>query len=99
MSQTDDSESVMPTEHPHVFYESLRFDRGEFEKSVAIADSIDEEWDVHITIAPYRPYNIQYGLDIESRVVWLDFYSVRPTEGYDIKDVISDIRQGIEDAS
>ena len=98
MSLKDDSTDATPTPtpHPRVFYNSPVFARGEFEVSVVIANSIDEEWDIHVTIGPYRGYNIKYGLDIDSRVVWLDFYSVRPTGGYDVKDVIDDINRGIE---
>jgi len=99
MSQTDDSAAVTPTNHPRVFYRSPAFDRGELEVAKTIADSLDDEWEVHITIGPYRGYNIQFKTDFESRIVHLDFYSVRPCGEYDVNEVTRDIKLGIKHAS
>lgn len=75
MSQTDDSAAVTPTNHPRVFYRSPAFDRGELEVAQTIANALSDEWEVCITMGPYRPYNIQFDTDVESRIVHLDFYS------------------------
>jgi hypothetical protein len=99
MSQTDDSAAVTPTNHPRVFYRSPAFDRGELEVAKKIADSLGDEWEVHITIGPYRGYNIQFKTDFESRIVHLDFYSVRPCGEYDVNEVTRDIKLGIQHAS
>jgi hypothetical protein len=99
MSQTDDSAAVTPTNHPRVFYRSPVFDRGELEVAQTIADALSDEWEVHITIGPYRGYNIQFKTDFESRIVHLDFYSVRPCGEYNIDVVIRDIKLGIRHAS
>ena len=99
MSQTDDSAAVTPTNHPRVFYRSPAFDRGELEVANTIADSLGDEWEVHITIGPYRRYNIQFKTDFESRIVHLDFYSVRPCGEYDVNEVTRDIKLGIQYAS
>lgn len=99
MSQTDDSAAVTPTNHPRVFYRSPAFDRGELEVASTIADSLGDEWEVHITIGPYRRYNIQFKTDFESRIVHLDFYSVRPCGEYDVNEVTRDIKLGIQYAS
>ncbi len=99
MSQTDDSAAVTPTNHPRVFYRSPAFDRGELEVARTIADSLGDEWEVHITIGPYRRYNIQFKTDFESRIVHLDFYSVRPCGEYDVNEVTRDIKLGIQYAS
>lgn len=97
MSQADnDSTTVTPTDHPRVFRACPAFARGELEIATDIADAIDDDWRVVITMGPYRGYNVHYDLKPESRIVHLDFYSVRPAAGYDLERVISDIKTGIQ---
>jgi len=99
MSQAIDSNtSIEPTNHPRVFRASPSFERGELEVAVDIADAIDDEWRVVITMGPYRSHNIHYDLKTEANIVHLDFYSVRPVGGYDLTKVISHIQSGIEQA-
>jgi hypothetical protein len=99
MSQTDDSAPVTPTDHPRVFYRTFPFNRGERKVAEEIADALDDEWDVHITMGPFRLHSIYYEIDVESRVVNLDFYSVRPCGDYDVKQVIRHIKRGIRNAT
>jgi hypothetical protein len=101
MSQADnDSTTVTPTDHPRVYYASPAFDRGELEVATTIADAIDEDWRIVITMGPYRGYNIHYDLKPDARIVHLDFYSVRPHGGeYDVEKVVADIKTGISEAS
>jgi len=98
MSQESNSNSVTSTEHPRVFRAGPAFGRGETQVAGDIADAIDDDWRVVITIGPYRPYNIQYNLEPDSNIVHLDFYSVRPATGYNRHQVISHIKTGIEQA-
>lgn len=105
MSQTDSTENktknrVLATSHPRVYYMGHSiYDRGELEIAVAIADHINDDWRVVITMGPYRAYNLQYEILSDSHIVRLDFYSVRPHGGeYDIETVIDDIQSGIRNA-
>ena len=99
MSQADDdSTTVTLTDHPRVFRIGLAFARGEMEVATAIADAINDNWRVLITMGPYRSHNIHYDLMPESCIVHLDFYSVRPAAGYDLQEVISDIKVDVQQA-
>ena len=99
MSQaTDSTTTVTPTDHPRVFRTGPAFARGELDVASNIADAIDDDWRVVITMGPYRGHNIHYELKPESRIVHLDFYSVRPAAGYDRQQVIADIQKGIQQA-
>ncbi|MFC7018393.1 MULTISPECIES: hypothetical protein [Haloarcula] len=99
MSQVDnDSTNVTATNHSRVFYKSPEFNRGELETATRVADAINDQWRVFITIGPFRGYNIHYNLEPETQTVWLDFYSVRPAEGYNLQQVIEDIKKGIQQA-
>ena len=99
MSQADnDSTTVTPTDHPRVFRAGPAFARGELEVATDIADAIDDQWRVVITMGPYRAHNIHYDLKPESRIVHLDFYSVRPAAGSNRQQVIRDIQKGIQQA-
>lgn len=103
MSQTDSTQTahrIKTKSHPEVYYlgHSI-YDRGELEIVVAIADHINDDWRVVITMGPYRAYNLQYKILSDSHIVRLDFYSVRPHGGeYDIETVIDDIQSGIRNA-
>ncbi|WP_207588522.1 hypothetical protein [Halomontanus rarus] len=96
MSQTDDSTTVTLTNHPRVFYESLQLDRGEFEVATAVADALGKDWQVRVTIGPYRAHSLTYDIDADARTVNLDFYSARPRSGYTIEQVINDIAEDIQ---
>lgn len=85
MSQAIDSNDVSKTEHPRIYYRGPKFGRGEMEVSKAIANEIGERWDIIITIGPYRGYNLEYHLYPDNDLLHLDFYSVRPVGGYDLK--------------
>ncbi|OYR49585.1 hypothetical protein [Halorubrum sp. Eb13] len=99
MSQTDyDLTTVTATDHPRVFRNGPAFSRGELEVANDIADALDDQWRVVITMGPYRGYNIHYDLKPDSHIVHLDFYSVRPATGYDRQQVIADIQQGVKQA-
>jgi hypothetical protein len=97
MSQADnDSTTVTTTDHPRVFRAGPGFNRGELEIATDIADAIDDDWRIIITMGPHRRHNIHYNCKPESRIVHLDFYSVQPTTGYSKRQVISEIRMGIK---
>lgn len=104
MSQTDSTENktknrVLATSHPRVYYMGTPFNRGELEIATTIADRIDDDWRIVITIGPYRPHNLQYQIIPDSHIVQLDFYSVRPHGGeYEIDVVIEAIQTGISEA-
>jgi hypothetical protein len=99
MSQAnDDSTTATPTDHSRVFRAGPAFARGELEVATDIANAIHDEWRVVITMGPFRGYNIHYNIEPESRIVHLDFYSVRPAAGYNRQQVIADIQKGIQQA-
>jgi hypothetical protein len=104
MSQTDDSAAVTPTEHPRVFYKSPTFDKTEFELAKALADGLEAEWRVIVTMDSFRPHSILYRIDaasldldfalyridIESRILNFRFSSVR---AYGVSDIENGVRR------
>jgi len=50
------------------------------------------DFEVWVTCGPWRPYDLGYRVDLENKVIALDFYSVRP--GFEALDeAIKDIKQ------
>ena len=96
MSQAKDSNnSINPTNHPRVYHLGSAYDRGEIKVATKIANALEKNWRVIVTIGPYRGYDLQYELHSEKDILHLDFYSVRPCGGYNISEVISDIKESI----
>lgn len=64
------------TEHPRVYYgpQSLPFRRGEYAYAKFVADCFDE-WNVVITIGPYRRHDLSCQIYSENQVIHLDFHS------------------------
>ena len=64
----------------------------------AVAESVPEEWSVVVTAGPYRGYDVHYEVHDDKRLIYLDFYSVRP--GYHhLADVIEDIQEALNQLS
>jgi len=106
MSQTDDSAAVMPTEDPRVFYKTSTVDKEEFELAKALADGLEAEWRVIVTMDSFRPHSILYRIDaasldfalyridIESRILNFRFSSVRAYGVSDIENAVHRINLG-----
>ena len=100
MGQTDDSAAVTPTNHPQVFYKSPTVDKAEFELAKALADGLEAEWRVIVTMDSFRPHSILYRIDaasldfalyridIESRILNFKFNSVRASGVSDIENAV-----------
>jgi hypothetical protein len=113
MSQTDDSTTGTPSEHPRVIYRPHELNEREFEFAKAVAEALDDEWRVIVTEDTFYPEEILYRIKADSHTVeflllqvsleshLLDFrlYSARVYEFSEIDDVIYALNQkyGVRD--
>jgi len=52
------------------------------------------DFEVWVTCGPWRPYDVQYQVDFDQKIIALDFYSVRPGFNY-LNEIIEQIKRQI----
>lgn len=74
-----------PTEHSGIYFgsegDTFKGEGVGVGTAKKVREVLPEDYDVVITVGPYRFYDVAYAVDTKHRRVRLDYYSVRPDTG------------------